>query len=306
MPDHNNGSKLKNPNFFIVGAPKCGTTSLASWLTQNENIFMSPIKEPAFFNSDGLGGSRNLRQYEKNFSAVPVGVRCVGEASTHYLNSVDAIENIRAYDPKAKIIVCLRNPVDMAISLHGQRVKDGIEPIADFAQAWDAQFSRRDEKSSKISQKHILDRLQYGNYCELGRQLKRVYEVFPEKQVLPIFLRDMELSPQNTYERVLEFLDVKNNSEVVLDSLNRAEVPRNRGLNKVLRLIIHAKREAGINVGTGLGSWLIRLNSRRNADAGKLVSAEVRRELVQFFSDDISLLERLTDRDLSAWREVQS
>ena len=63
------GRALRRPNFFIIGAPKCGTTSLSVWLSEHPKIFMSPIKEPHFFNTDDRQAVTTLDQYEALFSS---------------------------------------------------------------------------------------------------------------------------------------------------------------------------------------------------------------------------------------------
>ena len=86
---------MVSPNFFILGAPKCGTTSLASWLSDHPHIFIPPIKEPHYFNTDDQ--HRNIRRrldYEKLFRGVTEKHIGVGEASVWYLSSEVAVRNI--------------------------------------------------------------------------------------------------------------------------------------------------------------------------------------------------------------------
>ena len=113
---------MKKPNFFIIGAPKCGTTSLANWLAEHPRVFFSDTKEPHFFCTDGYTGVKTLKQYEKLFEDAKPHHLAVGEGSTHYLFSKVAVPNILVYNPDARFIVCLRNPVDMAPSLHSERL----------------------------------------------------------------------------------------------------------------------------------------------------------------------------------------
>jgi hypothetical protein len=92
---------MRKPNFFILGAPKCGTTSLWSWLRAHQDIFMSYVKEPNFFNSDDNLGISNLTDYEELFRGASVSHAAVGEASVWYLSSAVAIQNILQYQPEA-------------------------------------------------------------------------------------------------------------------------------------------------------------------------------------------------------------
>ena len=86
---------MKKPNFFILGAPKCGTTSLASWLSEHSDVFMSPIKEPHHFCSDfGYKEYRSHQRYLSLFRKANEQHRAIGEASATYLYSKVAVKNI--------------------------------------------------------------------------------------------------------------------------------------------------------------------------------------------------------------------
>jgi hypothetical protein len=131
------------PNFFILGAPKCGTTSLARWLGDHPNIFMAPQKEPHFFNTDDRQGVTTLVEYEDLFRKAQKEHVAVGEASVWYLSSSQAVNNILEYNPNARFIVMVRNPIEMAQALHGQMLIAGLECVQDFSKAWSLQEERR-------------------------------------------------------------------------------------------------------------------------------------------------------------------
>src|ERR1700747_3640485 len=116
------------PNFFIVGAPKAGTTALYSYRAQHPEVFMSRLKEPQFFASDICGNQRNvttLSEYLKLFE--DAHALAIGEASTCYLASPGAAEQIRSVCQEPRIIVMLRNPVDVMYAEHSERLFDGTE-----------------------------------------------------------------------------------------------------------------------------------------------------------------------------------
>jgi hypothetical protein len=77
---------VKTPNFFILGAPKCGTTSLAAWLAAHPAVYMSPLKEPAYFAADLKVDRPGPQEYRALFSAAGDIHLAVGEASTCYLH----------------------------------------------------------------------------------------------------------------------------------------------------------------------------------------------------------------------------
>src|SRR5210317_2370745 len=113
---------MKKPDFFFIGAPKCGTTALANWLREHPRIFMTQRpKEPWYFDNDIQNVDRmSLEQYENLFQKADDNHLVVGEASTTYLRSREAVSNILEYSPSARFLVAIRNPVEMAPSVHAQ------------------------------------------------------------------------------------------------------------------------------------------------------------------------------------------
>jgi hypothetical protein len=109
------------PDFFIVGAPKCGTTALHYYLSGHPSVFMPQEKEPQFFSSDiaGLRRHNDLPSYLSLFAGAPKDA-LIGEASPVYLFSRQAIPAILTLRPDAKFIVMMRNPVEMARAFHAQ------------------------------------------------------------------------------------------------------------------------------------------------------------------------------------------
>ena len=123
---------MRKPNFFIIGAPKCGTTSLSAWLGDNPQIFMSSMKEPHFFNSDDRQAVRTFDEYEALFRGATEEHVAIGEASVWYLSSAEAVSAILRYQPEAKFIVMVRNPIDMAPTLNGEMLLSGLEYEHEF------------------------------------------------------------------------------------------------------------------------------------------------------------------------------
>jgi hypothetical protein len=139
---------MARPNFFIVGAPKCGTTALRQYLLGHPATFFCEPKEPHYFATDFP--SHRYVDSEQNYLRLfdPAGRECtrIGEASSWYLYSRDALANIRRFDPDAKIIAMLRNPIEMTPSLHAQLLRDFAESEPDLRRAWDLQEERRDPR----------------------------------------------------------------------------------------------------------------------------------------------------------------
>lgn len=298
---------MKKPNFFIIGAPKCGTTSMAAWLYEHPNIYMSPVKEPNFFNTDdNWTVVSSLRQYEALFRDAQEHHLAVGEASVWYLFSQTAVPNILQYSPTSRFIVMIRNPIDMAYSLHQQELYSGNEHIRDFAKAWELQSMRL--KGREVSKFCVeLKRLLYGPACKLGEQLERLYRLVPKERVLVIVLDDVKEDPRREYLKVLNFLNVPDDGRQNFPRYNPAKTYRSWWLGRIIglsgRMVGRIKRTFRVQKGVGVLNFINRVNTIRAPRPP--LSKEMRAKLAAYFAEDIRLLSRLLDRDFSAWLSVE-
>ena len=199
----------KTPNFFIVGAPKCGTTALSEYLKEHPNVFMSTPKEPHYFADDMVKhrGIKKRKDYFYLFDEVKKNHLAIGEASVWYLYSKNAIENIYNYNKDVKIIIMLRKPVDMVYSMHSQHQNSQGEDEPDFEKAWNLEPER---KNGKKIPKHILHvpNLYYSEIAKYYSQLMRVYNYFPKNQVKVIMFDDFKNNTKKVYCETLTFLNL--------------------------------------------------------------------------------------------------
>ena len=288
------------PNFFILGAPKCGTTSLAAWLSEHPQIYLSPHKEPHFFNTDHKRFFNTLEKYEALFSGVTRQHIAVGEASVWYLYSAAAVSNILTYTEDAKFIVMLRNPIDMAPSLHEELVFTGREDVTDFAEAWRLQETRRRGRSLPRmvwEPKYV----QYGDVCKLGQQVARLFEKVPRERVKLVLLEDIAKNSRAVYRSSLEFLAVPDDGRTDFHVHNQAKTRRWPWLLPIAWAVTTLKRGLGIERGLGLWTRIDRQNRIERPRAA--VGPDMIAEMSAYFDSDIELLQRLIGRDLSHWRK---
>ncbi|MCF8095723.1 MAG: sulfotransferase domain-containing protein [Desulfobacteraceae bacterium] len=293
---------MKRPNFFIIGAPKCGTTSLASWLGEHPNIFMSKPKEPQYFNTDysAPGRPASLEEYEKLFKKSSSRHKAVGEATTGYLMSEEAVPNILNYCPSARFIVCLRSPIEMVQSRHAQLLKMGIESEPSLKVAWRLQEARHrgENVPATCPDKKILF---YDEVCMLGLQMERLFQIVFRHQVLVIFLEDMKSNPRREYRRVLEFLEVEDDGREDFPVENARALPRFPLISQSLRIAGLVKTKLGLHgKGIGIGRIISRLNNRK-PDGKQKLSPEMEETLRDYFKEDIGLLSSIMGRELSHW-----
>ena len=297
------------PNFFIVGAPKCGTTALYEYLRPHPSIFMPRHKEPHYFASD-LGTYpfiKTLDDYRRLFDgAGPQHLR-VGEASVYYLRSTTAIANIRAFNPDAKLIAMFRNPVEMVHSLHSQLLYVAEENESDFETAWRLQERRRQgEALPPGSRGGFL--VQYFEVGQFGTQVQRVLSHFPRDQVKLILFDDFAASPQAVYDDVIAFLGIPHDGRSEFPRINESKRARLDWLRNFYRKPPAPLRSAFRGLKRALGGGggisaaarkLVALNTVK--EERRPISAAFREELVAAFRPEIALLSRLLERDLSHW-----
>jgi hypothetical protein len=295
----------ERPDFFIVGAAKCGTTALFQYLSQHPAVFMPAMKEPKYFCTDlkTVGSVRTYADYRALFA--PASAECVtGEASCWYLYSKIAIERIMAHNPDAKIIVMLRYPVDAAHSLHAAAWGYKHENIGDFEDAWRVQGARLSGEHMPPHWPEPLT-LQYGAMYRYTEQVRRVLSHVPEKQRHFIVYEEFFADPRRHYAKVLEFLNLAPNANTTFSVVNPAVGPRSSlvdrllrkpprwlaGTYSLLRPLVHA---AGLNPAEML--WTLNSVPQKKT----ALRPAFRDELERYFADDIAELEKLLGRQL--WR----
>lgn len=205
------------PNFFIVGAPKCGTTSLYEYLRQHPEVYMPyseqqywKYKEPYFFCEELIDWPGLRVQHEEAyldlFSNAGDAPRR-GEATALNLFSRYAASRIRAFSPDAKIIIMLRNPVDMMKAWHHDCVRWGHEDVVGFQQAISLESMRKQGKLLPAGSGYA-NCLAYTEIASFAPQVQRYLDVFPHDAVKVVLLEDLASDPQGTFCEITDFLGV--------------------------------------------------------------------------------------------------
>ncbi|HEX4388611.1 MAG TPA: sulfotransferase [Steroidobacteraceae bacterium] len=194
------------PDFFIVGAPKCGTTALFRYVTAHPAVFTPESKEPNYFCTDlpRYGHVATLADYEALFSGARGGA-LTGEASVLYLYSQVAVAHIVAHNAAAKMIAILRDPVEAARSMHAFQWGYELEDVSDFEQAWRLQEPRRGGQHLP-SRWPFPDHLQYGALYRYAPQVRRLLAQVPRTQCQFLIFEEFFADPLREFARVLEFL----------------------------------------------------------------------------------------------------
>ena len=203
------------PNLFIVGAPKCGTTFLYHYLKKHPDIYFPEFKEPHFFGSDLIRKNGaydlSLNQYYDLFKS---DKKIIGEASTFYIFSKNAAKEIYNFNSEAKIIIMLRDLVDLVYSLHSQFVFSGDEVVEDFKKALDLEQNRLNGIDIP-NQTTVVNKLFYtNNILDLPYNIQSFVDYFKKENIKFIFLDDIKNNPQKIYSETLDFLKIDSNIKI--------------------------------------------------------------------------------------------
>ena len=295
------------PNFFLIGAPKSGTTSLYDYLRQHPSVFMPDVKEPRYMAyadapppMNGPGDAEANREavytraeYEALFAEAE-GTAARGEASVNYLYSDTAPARIHDLVPDAQLFAVLRNPIERAYSHYLHLLRSGREPLDSFGAALDAEERRREEGWEWSWHYQAV-----GYYHQ---QVRRYLEHFDRDQLTIHLFDDFTDDPMEVTQDIYRQLGVDPSFEPDTTVRRRTTgVPLSNRFQQFLynpdnplrRLSRYVLPEAVRD------RWLTRL---KNANLRKPpLSDDVRARLAEAFHDDVHRLERLLDRDLSHW-----
>jgi hypothetical protein len=310
----------KLPNFFIIGAPKAGTTSLYHYLDQHPQIYMSSVKEPHFFATEireenyaaelrpGIArDTRRLRRFlagpmhQKRFGGIVSdwqdymrlfananGASALGEASVGYLWSPTAPELIADRFPDAKILVMLRDPVDRAYSqyLHGR----GNGMIR-----WS--FREHVQRNLRCRSRQFSIHYPFLEFGLYSQQLSRYVQRFG-RNVWVGFHADFKRRPLDVVQNICRFLGIDPvfSPDIACRHME-AEVPR-------MSVIGWLKRSGAWQAAASLTPSRLRPAIRRalmcKPESTRVNSAD-RRYLIDFYREDIYKLADLLNRELDVW-----
>lgn len=294
----------KQPNLFIVGAPKCGTTSLASWLGSHPEIFLPAVKEPHHYNVDEQQVYYRSRSDYLNLYSAGRNCKYRLDASVWYLHSEEAVPRILKDQPNAKFIVCLRNPVDMAFSLHSQYLnKTHRETISNFRKAWDAS----DKRLSGRAVPHFASDPRYLAYkysCRVGSQTERLMNTASPTQVKALVLDDLISQPERVLADLLHFLRLEARIPLNFPSKNPSVQRKHPSLSRYLRYLSQVRKRLGVTpaarLGLGSGSRWVRKWASAEKPVDQLSHAD-RQVVTEYFLEEIWKIWSLVGARYESW-----
>jgi len=294
---------MKLPTFLIIGVEKAGTTSVDNYLKQHPQVYMSPVKEPNFLERDWEHADlskikpkpNRIDTFEKycNLFGDVTEEKAIGEVSPNYLfHYRESIKRILRYVPDAQLIAILRNPAERAHSDYLMHVRDAIGKPTSLSE----QLKYKADKSYTL-----LKGLYY-------QKLQHFYAQFLRDRIKICLHEDLCDQPVEFMQEMYRFIGVDEGfSPDMSEKKQVAQVPKSKLVNQVLR----QKNPVRTLVATGLKtilpesarqklrSTLINLNSSDKSQAP--LSPATRKQLVEYYREDILKLQDLIDRDLSSW-----
>tara|TARA_B110000240_G_scaffold198093_1_gene256344 strand:- start:1509 stop:2372 length:864 start_codon:yes stop_codon:yes gene_type:complete len=283
-------------DFFIVGAPKSGTTSLYHYLNQHQDICMSLIKEPNYFSSEELNDQglyykakviSKLESYHKIFIQEK-DHQLLGEASVSYLFYQNVPLKIYKYNPTAKIIILLRNPIERAHSHYLMDYRLGHTKIS-----LDAILN-----DSSVKDHALL----YQQYIELGfyyNQVKRYVDVFGHDNVCVMLYDQLKENNEDLTNNIIRFLNVDLNHGINFKTpYNRSKSSTNKIIQKLYSLTF-IRKSVSFLFPNSIISYINKIffNNKENS-----LSTRLEDKLYNLYSEDILLLEKMLKIDLSSWK----
>ena len=300
-------SRISRPNFFIVGAPKSGTTSLYSYLKSHPQIFIPRRKELLFFCDDLHFTFPILNENEfLNYFQDIKDQLAAGEVSVWNLYSKSAAKNIFHFNPGSKIIIILRQPVDMLYALHSNHVFNDNETIVDFKEALAAEDDRRQGRQISAFIKCPVEGLYYSEVAAYSNQVQRYLDIFGKENVKVILFDDFVSGTKNIYTGLLRFLGVNETLLPEFKIFNASKTTRNEWLKRLTIASPEWMKAIGKAIfphqskrRDALMQWLWKMNTK--GAPREEMDPQLRLELIRQFTPEIHRLEKVIERDLSHW-----
>jgi hypothetical protein len=302
------------PDFFIIGAPRCGTTALSRYLSRHPQICFSRPKETHYFTQlSKLPSESELQSdyIDRYFSHRSSENRVAGEGSVSYLQLPGPVEQILHFNPDAKFVAMVRNPLTVMPSYHQKMLFLLQENERDFAKAWALQAARA--RGENVPGTCIDARLlNYAEGARLGAQIERLFDVVGRERAHIIVFDDFAADTLGVYRSLLDFLELDYDGQTEFERRFESQmyryywlqrllfIPATKG-GKVMDTLQRRKRKYRED-GTKKPSLIKRITKlnkvpMRPAPLSPQMVSTIREEL----RDDVQLLGRLLQRDLGFW-----
>lgn len=298
------------PDVFLVGAPKCGTTTIATYLTRYNTVFFPPSREATCHGSDltYLRGPHtegfDRADYLSRFSNVQPN-QIIGASPVWSLYSANAMVEIKADVPEARIVISLREPVSFLKAFHAQMVYSANETEPSLWDALKAEEARRWGENLPPGLT-ILQSVYYSELPLFSSQVQRAFDVFGRDRVKVFLLDDIALRPREVEKALCAFIGLTHDPALSIYNANPRRTTRSALLNRLIRRPPSALSALAKLAPSGLRRGTKQRLKRANTvyvDKSATSSFDPRETALRArYADEVDRLSELLDRDLSAWK----
>lgn len=296
------------PNLFLIGAPKSGTTSLAYYMSQHPSIFVAPTKEPHFFCPEFTPRFvRNGNAYASLFGGARDQHRWVAEASTLYMYFQESIARIVAYNPDARFIAMLRDPLKMVPSWYAHLCASPniLEDCKTLDEAWSLVESRkRGERIPNGCQVPPL--LFYDEIAKYHKQLQMLWQCVHRNRIHVIIFEKFHEDPRESFSELCDFLEIPRCPTIRFAVKNARKAWRSETFRSVVsNPIVPRLRDALYSI--GLWDVVRSLKPLVYRDQQTVpVSRRIQEEICACYREDVSALRTLLALPLEGWLKTDS
>lgn len=296
-------NRKRLPHFLIIGAPKCGTTALHNYLSQHPDLHLSP-KEIHFFGKDlGYKVKRpSLREYQSYFTEKGLN----GDGSVWYLYSDTIYQELSDLGIKPKIIVLLRDPVEVAYALHSQNIVDANENITNFEEALKLEETRRTGENLPPN----IDPPRTVYYKETGDflpRIKKLKENIPDKDIFIGLQTDLKNNTIDFIKAIEIFLGIKHFGKYNFERINENKTVKHPKINQFIKNPGSFKTSLfrSLIPNKKLRKWAVEkvYKSNLKQTKRKRLPEETKRKLKECFKKNNALLNEIIKQDISIWND---
>jgi len=289
------------PHFLIVGAPKCGTTSLHFYISQHPDVNTSP-KEIHYFGKDLQYKTKRpkLEEYQNHFSNKGLN----GDASVWYLYSESIFKELKDLGITPKIIILIRNPTEVAYSLHSQNIVDANENELSFESAIKLEEQRK--QGLKLPKGVDPPRtVLYKDTCSYFPRIKKFQDEMGTENVWVGLQENLRDTPDIFLKEMEAFLNLSHFNSYDFTRQNENKTVKSKKINYLIK-------KAG-PVQIAIFRFLIPFKSLRkkivdsiyfgNLEVEKRskLKSSTKLELQQEFNPEIKKLNNIIEPDISHW-----